>query len=373
MGNLLTKVNEIKYISGPVSLSYYEIPETRQKIYLFGDLHFSKEKNCLGKNQDEYMEIDDFFDALSVLTNKTVDIILEQRDYFNLKNEMNLEIDYFKKLNVNNLNIGYFEKIFKKYNDCLLDKTNCSEKYNNIRLHLVDNRIGSHTYNGVLFFHLNYIISLLYETYQLNLKELKDKNFKYILKILEYYNNFIINYSHRNNINNERLKITKQINSIPNSFIREKLLQYKDECIEKNERTLNEINKRINKLINKINNYIKTKDFSDLDYILQTIPKIYNKFVKFSVLYMDLYTLGRLFRDFKLKREEDLERKTMKNVILYVGQAHKANFDLFIQNYLGIQPVFKTEVNNSQDYYHSLRCINIEKLKKRSFNEYSNK
>lgn len=371
MGNLLTKVHQIKYISGPVSLSYYEIPETRQKFYLFGDLHFSKEKNCSGRNIDEYMEINDFFDALTVLTHKTVDVILEQRDYFNLKNEIELDIKYYEKLNVDDLNTGYFEKIFEKYKDCMLDKTHCSEKYNNIRLHLVDNRIGSQTFNGVMFYHLTYIITILYKTYRDNIGKLKDKNLKYILKILEYYNNFIVNYSHRNNINNERLKITRQINSIPNSFIREKLLNYKEECIQKNEKTLDEINKRINKLILKINNYIKTKDFSDLDYILQTIPKIYNKFVKFSVLYMDLYTLGRLFRDFKLKHEEDLERKTMKNVILYVGQAHKANFDLFIQKYLGIQPVFKSEVLSSDDYYHSLRCINIEKLTKRSFNDYS--
>lgn len=365
-----------EYLSGPVSMSYYEIPETRQSIMILGDQHNGTSKNCKENGIKNSIDINKFLDKITISKNKTFDFILEQRDYFNLINKNTIEIDgieynTFLSKHLTNL-MGNLPSVFYKYRKCFLGRNTCPEKYKNLRIHLADNRVSSNKniYNvmNTLVFKLLYkdiyIKNAINNFDTFDKKEFFENNDLYLLLKVFLKKIPNINKDFKDIRSN---KIYKQFEKIENKSILNKLTRYINVMEKENKINIIKLENNVTKLIEIFDKYKETKKVPLIINIKRLIEQIFIDYVFATLHIMDLYILGRIFRTFKLKENENDRRREMKNIIIFVGNSHKNQYDKFLQEIMKIKPIYEDQGNITEK---TLRCIDIKELPETIFNNF---
>lgn len=264
-------------------------------LYIFGDIHIDTQHQteCIYSDKYDSMDIDKFLLSF-IKNNKNIK--------YDIFHEMS-EISYFK----NNHTTNYYKEQYLNYMDKLF-QSNIKNKYTNFKFHYMDIRDNLFLFNIIHTYLLNYLdFNSIGKNYIYRLNELKkliylfkkslNKN-KYIIKLLNKYNNLQI----KNKINKIYIFLIKnlklyllKINNLIN-FI--KLNTY------------NEI-ANVNNIYNDINIKID-KDINDIILLFRDI----------CIVLTDLYFLRRF-----------LDKKYIKNGILYTGLAHLSNISYLLVKY----------------------------------------
>jgi len=387
------------FISGPVSLSYHPDVYGR-KFYIFGDFHYEREGDC--PKEIMGMTIEKFFDTIFRNTNVLIDFYLENEMRKIVSNNRLLEGE--EKFFPIETSPNYIGDLIEKYSPCLkankidtkfnIKQTqSCIDEYPNyklnlIRFHYVDirqydikNRKGKSIFKKSYLFFIFNKIEEYYEIIKVYLNETtRDFSYKlaYILKVVESVIDILSNMDKKmlesyisinHNIWYDRYakfklnknvfeknwkdnRIKKQIEKIESIPIKRRLLTFFGNKIDK---FLTDYNENQESLINTVNIIKKSKNENITQSLIKTIliPQIEYKAIKIlhiSVLYMDMYTLARIFSKNLLNSKE---------VWLYAGELHAKNYRDFIINYLQIPE--RIQVSNPET---SRRCLDITTIKK---------
>ena len=333
-------LNKHKYLSGPVSLYY--LKKNDQKIFLFGDEHFSLDFSCGNK----YKNIDfiKFLNSIFLTSDKKIDFLVEASyNYIEMKDSKKKKIKLHQH--------SYLTKVIDYYvkKGCFLsDKTNCSKEYPHVRFHSVDFRF-SYLCNPVRK------ISEI-EMYLIVLSIYLDMSMKesFILKKLEKvmdkikYINTYKKLEKQINKGLECIKIKKQINSCEPS-IKAKILKYKKDAMNENSnRYKNDYDYNMRELHKIYLQKEKSFSYSILSIYVKTLFSI---IISVNCIVMDFYCLARLFRNYK----DNNDHTMMKNVIIYAGAMHIENYLLFLTKYMGFKLELGTQATEK-------RCLDISKL-----------
>lgn len=292
------KAKRLGFISGPVNLSEHYSSEYNKHIYIFGDTHV-KQASCplVTSNTENTMSLKSFLEKTASETKKPLDIFLE----VSYKSKKLLD-----KINVTNDYQGYIDNIYRLFAPCLeIDKKKCS--YKNVRFHYSDIR------SYVLLEQITFL-SIILSDHTLNDRD---------LKLIKSYTTLEKTLKNPNIINEvaDVLKINKQIKNIPYEKVRRQMEIYKKQIKPLYyDEEIFAVLKRGNS--NEIKIYLpKIREYGN--YLLLNVAKI-----------MDLYLLGRMFRTFEKpsKSAKNTISDPPQNIIIYVGNAHAANYRSFLQD-----------------------------------------
>lgn len=344
MGVSNSKINinltKHKYLSGPVSLYY--LKKNDQKIFLFGDEHFSLDYACTDKK--EKIDFIKFLNTIFLTSDKKIDFLVEASyNYIEMKDS--------KKKKINLPHHSYLTKVIDYYvkKGCFLsDKINCSKEFPNVRFHSVDYRF-SYLCNSVRKIGEIEIYLIVLNFYiQMSVKEsfiIKDLD-KIIPKI-----KYISTYEkleEQINISFNCKKIKKQLDNCDPS-IREKILKYKKNEMMNNKKKYQNFYdynmEQLHKFYSQIN---KSFSYSILSMYVSNLVSI---IISVNCIVMDIYCLSRLFRKYKNNNGDTM----MKNVIIYAGAQHIENYLLFLREYMGFDLELGTHATEK-------RCLDISKL-----------
>ena len=200
--------------------------------------------------------------------------------------------------------------------------------------------------------------------------ELDDEYFSFCQEfiILKFKGNMIRNYQYWNNnmfLKNIFKSKTSLVNHITklikSSKIQKQLDNIKDPYIVKK---INEISKKWIEIPDDYNikwqymtwqymiDALKTKNY-------EKIKNIYYSIASYNGVIMDIYTLGRMFRDYKYIPNQNSSRA--KDIIIYAGGQHTERYSNFLLNYLDDFKIMETtqfSLNN---------CVNISNIKQPIF------
>lgn len=293
----LNRINTIwpQHVEGPVSVSRHESKEFGMTIYIFGDIHKIL-KACPSENKQR---IDHFLKMVSDTNlHKMIDIFYEY----------DLDVDN-KPASRDQCYFGYVDNT---WGHCLSkNKLACPR---NIRFHYADAR----SYRKKRLDKLMYRYQLLGQMTSRSLikngnfdRNKFDKIYRWILNNKDRITQFINNIESAQNS-----KIAKQLDNIPEDYIRERI-----ELIVRNgkKQTLDILNnaiqsgREINEAISV--NPIDTKKIGASRKLLmmsETLPWI-----------MDAYLLARLFRRYK-------DGYKSKYIIIYAGDIHCRTYRKFL-------------------------------------------
>ena len=335
IGNIANNINNLKF-ENILGIKYFpNINETGKNILLIGEQH---------------MKIDNTEYLLKFFTD-----IIEKCQ------ERGKCLDFFIESNLKYKNIIYNNDIFITSLRNLLREYDNNKDINFFRLHYID--IRDSTFGKNINFQYDSFINLINIFIYINFEE-HDFMFYTIMKNLlddvDIFNYFLgIGIPHNIEIG-RRKYLGFELNIIITSF--KEIINYQWTPTLKNNIELNidtwwkKINEEIINFNNNIpyvnNNIIKRQmdnvdgrffnredlyDFSIIKFnsIKERIiiPKTYLLYI--FVLYTDIYTIPRLFRDFENKGHPcDNLSNTYQNIILYEGNTHIKNIEVFIQNYV---------------------------------------
>jgi hypothetical protein len=417
------KEPEPKYISGPVSWSYFEF--NGKRFHFFGDEHGSIDGNCESLNINcTDRATTDCFDIVFLLENvfqdknKFIDLFIEL-PYLSSDQELNIDL--------NDRREGYIKNITQRFHKCFQrNKDLCP--YQNVRFHYVDIRQDLNIPGGLGTIY-NYLMSLWTEVENrfLNLllehnpiinKELIDQ-MKFINSLVQIlfdrYPNFhrelfydILTQSSVSYIQRMKSFYEEHLASLNSSVLKEIFLEHPKRRIKNG--NIHLIRKQLEEL-KKDNLELKGKNIADsisnfiwkeYDQLEMNIKEPWNQFYKIflqttgalqdinqnkssddivkkleifqiigdtlnhmevyretmedkkfnlvraDMLWMDVYTLTRMFRNYSSSKSP-IESNI---VITYTGELHRMNFAKFFQHVLQVNPVFE-ERGMSQ----ARRCI----------------
>jgi hypothetical protein len=309
-------------INGPNNVIRLE--KGKKVLYIFGDYHLStdQQNECMYDKKYESMDIDKFI-SLFMRTNKDVklDLFTEMYSYEltpSLQNYRNRYIDSIVQL---------FQKRLIKNKD----EIKINPDYANIRFHYMDIRyhilffntifyyIDNHIYNSKIHNYYNYkvIFTELKEILKLSFNTIKNRENKYINKILEKYSN---------------PEIKKKINKVYN------------EIYIKN---INNIFILIDKILNFIKPDLTNEKIDKLKVMIDEIDYISKNSFTFLT---DLYFIRRF-----------LDKNYITNTILYTGSAHMVNITYILIKY------FDFKITNAYYPPKKYNFNNIKKLKTDNF------
>jgi len=274
-GNL----DNIKNISGPTNINYYNSPKYNKKIIVLGDLHYSKEGSCI--DDLHTLNIVQYMDELFKI-NININLYIES-DISDIKLLSN--IDNIKKLIIKSPK-DYIEEI---YNFGLYNYNNPTK-----RIYFNDVRYTIMGYND--FYRFKDVLILLE-----NIKEFKEQ-----INLFEYFDNFTHNYT------TSLFILYAYLNKISDLTIKPNLLpELLMEINKTNPAILDKIIPIINKyLINYFDDMLDKKEPIYLDN-LDKINDIYRNGKYASAILSDMYTILHI-----------MNNRDSVNNILYVGKAH---------------------------------------------------
>lgn len=373
--NNIYKLPVVDYITGPFTLSYHYIPSLNKKIYIFGEYHTLK--NPCANN---YMNIYDYLEKIFLNTPLFIDFYLED-DKTDIDNEAEYTLNYnFSKnyIEKNTLNsylqqFGLMNYLRYKFIKCIYHKkdTLCQS----IRSHYIDMRPIHYKKNRKYISELNEIIYLFRIIYlEITIK-----------KKVECFNSLFNLYSVKNrkmlenvlkslsgeNIDNYILeeitkhpKIKKEIGKIDYS-IRIKILQFfKFSKIVKlsvlelyNYFSKNVITNIENKRTDILDDFSKISE--KYKYIISTINNI---LTPIGVLYVDIYTITRLFINFDTngKNKKHNAPSSQNNIIIYTGNAHSENYRKF---FISLNTLSEnTLYNKINEPYIENNCLDMRNI-----------
>lgn len=351
--------NNVDFISGPVTFYYFVAPKNIS-IFLFGDRHYGKNKECekyfhIKCNSSECLTITSVLKKLFVYAyanDKYVDFYLE----YPHKNELTEEKQ--------NITI-----IYDKFFNCFLDRK--CDQYRNVNFYAIDERVINHKSslciqeifnqiyidvleNFIRYFKKSVIDINTVEEIQNVLKYLKITDFIYKLFIIyiissNYTNDTItlinkLPYAYLENFKKCNIENTLK-NSIDvglknfsnlgyelfklkqsNNYIYQDLLEFSNKQIRFN---TDNLNKKISDLINIITNVldvVKNKTEYNLGNIIAIVDKDYKgSMTIIKDLYLplfDTYMLSRIFN--RIKESPDY-------IVVYAGAYHIEIYKRFFE------------------------------------------
>ena len=289
----MTSITKKYLINGPNNV--VRLTDGVKVLYIFGDIHLesNEQTECIYNDKYDSMDIDKFLLSF-IRNNKSIK--------YDIFHEMS-EISYFK----NNHNTNYYKKKYINYIDKLF-QSNIKKKYTNFKFHYMDIRDNLFLFDIIQHYIPNYLdFNCIGKDYIYRLNELKkfiylfkkslNKN-KYIIKLLNKYNNLKI----KNKINKIYIFLIKNLKlyllKINNLIKFIKLNTYNETA-------------NVNNLYNDINIKID-EDMNDINLL----------FMNICVVLTDLYFIRRF-----------LDKKYIKNGILYTGLAHMADISYLLVKY----------------------------------------
>tara|TARA_R100001163_G_C5068328_1_gene208418 strand:+ start:1734 stop:2891 length:1158 start_codon:yes stop_codon:yes gene_type:complete len=365
------KLNNLR-ISGPISISYYEI--RGRDFFFFGDKHLSESGKCfINLFNNNKIEITELFDK--VLSNKLPD---DQKIDFFLETAIYSEtINNEKKINENKINENKINKdklneerhgplldLRKKFKDCFKSPENkCIFKYPSGRFHQIDTRQRVNRNNiGKLTFFTKYSIILKSLAFgDVTGKILKSDN-EYgmkISKILEVKDIIMIidpnqlikmvkDYLRKPNLDWEYPKdkidafeagefpginiVKQQILNTP-ADIKDKIMTFYKEralqIISNYKNIYKELDDFFTKFLLSKNITVNSKNINKLIFM--------NSLIMFNLdgLITDVYTIAKMF-------DKDLMEKS-KEVWLYAGDGHIETIRFFMNKYLNVEKSFYSD------------------------------
>jgi hypothetical protein len=329
----IPELNEVKDLSGPIRVIYYENKILNKKIICLGDNHLNGKYIC----NDKVITIANYIDKLFKNTNINIDLFLE-------KNIPNKEYLLKKDFHINiPKDVDYNNSQQSKYEDGYLDHLSIFairnyKRYINKRIHFTDLR-----YNELVA--LIYLTTIdwkknpTFEEY----KNITIKNHNFIISLYKYFQQVLppdpIDSSLKSELNKE-LDI-----NIP-EYLKKEI-----------DRSAIDVKIKIRDYIfPKIYNYIycyiyyyKEKEFKPIH--LNGIQFIVNAYIS------DIYTILRIMKNVNTSND-------FKNCILYYGDAHLDNINKILLELFDFKLISEkksisydiSKENNSNDEI-DLRCI----------------
>ena len=327
------------YIAGPKTLSLHWSNEYNMTIYVFGEEHASTE-DC--PREQGYMWIENFLEKLLVTTDVFIDAYFEFPAFTNENNEE------LRRWQTDNLRLTKLYQFFQKCINSPQKGTNCDL----FRAHYFDIRVGSKTKDDI-----SNLTSKLYIIFKD--KDTKDK-IKKFKKLLEdsriqntldnlsttdekKYKKFWLSQLKKNN--------TPTYKQLQQSFLKEHIIVYINHLILQKAMVYWE---RF-----RINIEALTKSITDYN-LEQSLIKIYLDCVVPQSYIADAYTLSRIFKNFKMKGQEQPKRPY--NIIIYAGEHHSQTCRKFFElmNF--------TEIHKINGIYEN--CIDLHDFPMPFFNKF---
>ena len=298
-------LENIENIIGPVS--YNEFTYKGQNIAIFGEIH-NVLSGCDDLPMFDSLSFSSFLISLLTQSSETYDVFVELH-YKNPKRP-----DYLPYTNI------MLSTILVDFGGCLRAEKNCP--YKNLRAHYVDYRDIYEMYSDKELFlnisknpHLlppNQLIGPIY--YSLHFYLDLNQNERY-----QFYNNIMKNIQLMFNteihliksiLDDSTTKIAKQLRNSP---LREEITEFAYKML--NDYTVEFHNLLDENMIflTTTRNFSKAHMASKKTYIF--FEKLVLKFMDLSLIIMDAYTLGRMFRTYQ-------SSATAKNILVYAGESH---------------------------------------------------
>ena len=328
------KLNNVKYIIGPITLTEHYSKELRKTVYVFGDVHELESKCPPDVGTANSMRIDEFIEQ----------ILFENSDkVFDLF----LEVLYPEELTI--AKRGYrvyphtnFLKILKDiFQECFYHKGNCL--YPNLRAHWTDFRDEDYVYGvktgGLTVGNLCQTGgSLFVSSYENRGKDDRTNTETEGLRkeLFAMMDNLPQNARDPASVLDNPV-ISKQLNSIKSSGVKDYLIS---SFLERSGRATT--------------NLWDLKRQGSKNY-----QSIGVEAIELCDSIMDLYLMARMFREFKRKEmSEGRYSKSPSNIIVYAGEYH-SNYYRNALAALGFEMVNKSV---STEKGRNYQCINVEKF-----------
>lgn len=342
-------------ISGPINLSIHNNIYGKN-IHIFGDTHNSKDHSC----KKEHITIVDYLSTLFQNTKVPIDFYLETYFYLDtndiIPHSVN-DIDIISNKVLNSIfkyENMYLTDIRNKFNDYFkADSNNTHKRMPLVTFNSIDIRQFLYRSNQTIYLQSIWLIvfdKFIYYIDKIKKSKKIDLAVRNLFKPSKEFRQMIMRYvgqpsnvwftafktkypdldytnAYEQYINNN--KITEALSTVINEKIKNQLINYYNYKVKL---LLDEYEKTYNM-------YIK---LTDIDLFLYMFSKNAIFFVILNALYMDLYTLAKIFSN------------TIPEVWIYCGDAHSQNYRDFIVNYLNETKY--TMIKGDKDH---IRCIKI--------------
>jgi hypothetical protein len=294
------------YIGGPFHLTKHINKNTNMIIYIFGERHSDKVDCPLN-----YELIENYLYELIQNTDVFLDLYFEFPGFTN---------NIYSRTNI--MAPQRMQDLFLKFYDCIQTLTRTSDKCQLSRIHYIDTRSSdllSITSDLLVFSHL-YRNGIEY--LKMYLKDNSNKNFikKIINQIpstnINEYNNFwLVEFT-------KEKKIQKELNK---SFYKNEIIKFIQQKIIDKLTELDGFN-----ILKNLKRDISKNKFNH-NLFLRNL-EVFSVYVgNYIAVYIDAYSLSRIFKDFKITNNLN-QPKRPKNIIIYAEDRHSQNYRDFIES-----------------------------------------
>lgn len=353
------------FLTGPTSISYHPNVYGRN-FYIFGDTHESFGGSCSKKSKNLINFLNEAFENTKV----KIDFFIEAAYQIS-----SVHLEVIPRDELMKFAVGYLSSVIYNFAHCLTpDKTICNKEYNNlVRFHYIDIRQKylEDQQDGPLFSFF-WLLNRNYQNYILGPDTLRDMLLDYLkMNTFDWAEKYVRN--NPNFVEDDFMeahelrekpgvnRIIKQLDGISDKKIKNKIWQYfndkSEELLKRYESLYNNMNFQELDNINNLTDELQ-KNFEHIKMIITTV----------EVLIMDIYLLGRIFKDSLSDSDE---------VWIYVGAHHAANIKKFIVEYLKIPKHYYTSKYPADEFdreeseflmsdessLNEIRCQNIGGIK----------
>ena len=342
-----------KFIGGPSCLTVYHSSEHNKTIYIFSEIHqIAMDWDCTNVrgttfNQNTQMSVEDFLVTLLKTSNVFLDIFIETAPFEkDNKAYPSFYVD------------GRLTRIHNQLNKCIHSETRSGDiDCMAGRTHWIDNRrrpnfpflqINNFEPSELTTIdEKNRIISDIksYKRELLEISKIKDNS-----EIYDYASKKIIAYvTNSKQIKKVDVRLGLQIQSFLLSELRKDI--YAEE--------LYSIIISSKKILELVEEPVEHIDFTALS---RWITFFRSEIRDFGIIMMDYYTLMRMFKTFKKKKDQKVDQPTKaNNIIIYAGQTHSNRYGRCLQH-LGFKLYEKTGTVTVDQSKETKNCINTDSI-----------
>jgi hypothetical protein len=314
------------FISGPFTLSLHTNRELQMSVYNFGETH-GTENIC--QPQTRTTEIHKYLEELTSNTDAFIDLFIELRPV-TVKRYSNI---YGVGPNFSEYN-KYLYELHNTFLPCMLRER--KRKCNLVRVHWIDDRELNYKNSDITSFRIWFCRYYPSQNKQNRIRDLQDfiPMIKQLTSVNEsVYDEFFVG---------QLKKFADQSKSIKQSYKSEEIISFMTETI------LRYAHAGRSKIRNNAIRILKNM------YDESAVMALCDDLVGVSSVFADMYTLSRMFKDFKGPVENSPPRP--HNIIFYGGNAHADTYRRFLEHEKFNER--KTiEMRNKQK--KEIRCLNM--------------
>lgn len=345
-------IPDIEYVVGPYTFTHSYSKKYNMNVYIFGEDHMTNNdcKNMIDYDKNKsVISISDYLVEIIKNTDKFFDIYLEQpATYYNKENVKHnrkiINSPYYNKPNIN----VEFDKLFDKLKICMYPfEREKNEMCKISRVHYIDIRktIITETYLPVIKYSIEFLQKNYYNMNfaRLEYKKILNKKPKELLM-------YMIEHASKDK-DSYQYKLHKQLNK---TFLDKNVLI---------DTVYNFYEKRLELMYKNCKSAEDILDEELIDYMKLEHILIYPIFVEYVIvlasILVDIYTLSRIFRDFNVDKNKNLDQpKNPKNIIIYSGNRHSDSYRHFLNlNSFEILQQRKTINKNA------IHCLDMSNIK----------